>query len=148
MGAAPTHLHQLDGVQRKALRMIGPDAVIQSLAARRSVYALTYLYKLACLENHPELRAIVPPRQTPDTEPRTRSQHAPHHQYQLQSVLPVTASNSLRRSFPYGVVEEWNKLPPSTFPGDRLSLKSLQTFKTNTHRHLRNSNWLWATDSL
>ena len=37
IGVAPTHLHQLDRVQRKALRIIGPDAVIQSLAARSSV---------------------------------------------------------------------------------------------------------------
>ena len=49
MGAANSHLQSLDRVQRKALAIIGPDALLQSLAARRQVYALTYMYKLMCL---------------------------------------------------------------------------------------------------
>ena len=43
MGAAPTHLHQLDRVQRRALHIIGPDAILQSLASCQHVADLSFL---------------------------------------------------------------------------------------------------------
>eukprot|EP00117_Sycon_ciliatum_P015231 scpid90198/ scgid15163/ len=49
MGAASSHLRLLDRVQRRALHILGPDVLLQSLAARRLVAALSYMYKLMCL---------------------------------------------------------------------------------------------------
>ena len=42
MGAAPSHLSRLDSIQRRALRIIGPETELQSLSLRRYVAALTY----------------------------------------------------------------------------------------------------------
>ena len=43
-GAAPTYLHQLDRVQRRALHLLGPGVILQSLAASRDVYAVSMAY--------------------------------------------------------------------------------------------------------
>ena len=48
MCAADTYVGALDGVQRRAGRAIGEGIVLDSLAHRRKVGALTYLYKLQC----------------------------------------------------------------------------------------------------
>ena len=37
MSAAPTHLARLDRIQRKAMAIIGPDVLLQSLVARRTL---------------------------------------------------------------------------------------------------------------
>ena len=52
MGAANSHLQSLGRAQRKALSIIGPDALLQRVAARRQVYALLYMYKLMCFQDH------------------------------------------------------------------------------------------------
>ena len=44
MGAASGHLRLLDRVQRRALHILGPDVLLQSLAARRLVATLSYNY--------------------------------------------------------------------------------------------------------
>lgn len=149
MGAAQTHLRQLDRVQRRALHILGPNVLLQSLEARRTVAALTYLYKLMCLDGPPQLVSIVPPLRQPTTNPRTRSDlsHQGCHGYQLQSTLPNTASDFLRRSFPFCIIDEWNNLPLPLL-ARHPTLKSLQTFKVQVHHHLRHSRWEWATDSL
>ena len=59
MGAASGHLRLLDRVQRCALHILGPGVLLQSLAARRLVAALSY--KLMCLAGPPQLTSLVPP---------------------------------------------------------------------------------------
>ena len=146
MGAAKSHLQQLDRVQRKALSILGPNAVLQSLQARRTVYALAYLFKLMTLQGPPQLLALVPPRLSPPTERRTRAQHVARHHAQLQLDLLPSAPGLLARSFPYCVIGAWNDLPVHLLPANP-QIKSLQSFKVGVHRQLRQQDWLWATDS-
>ena len=147
MGAAPTHLSHLDRVQHRALRLLGPNVVLQSLAARRSVYALTYLYKLMCIDGPPCLTNLIPPSPEPPAQPCTRTQCRPRHARQLVTTLPVSAPDFLRRSFPYTAINTWNELPLQLLQSPpRLS--SLHSFKVNVHRFLRRNHWSWATDHL
>ena len=145
MGGAPTHLHQLDRVQRTALHLMG--VILQSLAAHRDVYALTFLYKLMYRDKPLQLLAILPRRQDPTLYPRTSSQHHQSHEYQLYQDLAPNAPNFLKRSFPHRIINTWNSLPPKLLPTAPAS-KSPRSFKRNVNRHLRRSNWLSATDSL
>ena len=149
IGAAKSHLQQLDRVQRRALHILGPGIVLQSLEARRMVGALTYLYKLMCPESPRMLTSLVPPLQPPPTCPRTRQDQelSQRHQHQLRNELPASAPNFLRRSFPFCAIAEWNSLQPSLL--DRApALKHMQSFKSNVHKLLRQREWVWATDSL
>ena len=149
IGAAKSHLQQLDRVQRRALHILGPGIVLQSLEARRMVGALTYLYKLMCPESPRMLTSLVPPLQPPPTCPRTRQDQelSQRHQHQLRDELPASAPNFLRRSFPFCAIAEWNSLQPSLL--DRApALKHMQSFKSNVHKLLRQREWVWATDSL
>ena len=149
IGAAKSHLQQLDRVQRRALHILGPGIVLQSLEARRMVGALTYLYKLMCPESPRMLTSLVPPLQPPPTCPRTRQdqEFSQRHQHQLRDELPASAPNFLRRSFPFCAIAEWNSLQPSLL--DRApALKHMQSFKSNVHKLLRQRKWVWATDSL
>ena len=84
MGAAPTHLHQFDRVQRRALHIIGPDAILQSLASRRHIAALSFLYKLLCMSGPDQLTAMVPPLQPQPGPARTRSNHRVQAQHAFQ----------------------------------------------------------------
>ena len=90
MGATRTHLQQLDRVQRRALHILGPGVVLQSLQARRMVGALTYIYKLMCMDGPSTLRSLVPPTQPLPTCPRTRleQERSSRHSFQLCSELP------------------------------------------------------------
>ena len=60
MGAASSHLARLDRVQKRAMAIIGPGALLQSLCHRRIVSGLVYLYKLQCIPGPPQLIAIIP----------------------------------------------------------------------------------------
>ena len=115
MGAAPTHLHQLDRVQRRALHLMGPG--VQSLAARRDVYALTFPYKLMYREEPLQLLTIL-------VYPVTRIQLWIHalghstimhqsHEYQLCQELAPNAPFP-KRSFPHGIISTWNSQPRSS----------------------------------
>ena len=55
MDAAPTHLHKLDRAQQRALHIIGPDAILQSVASRQHVADLSFLYKLLCMSGPDQL---------------------------------------------------------------------------------------------
>ena len=48
MGASESSLKQLDRVQHRVLRLIGPGVVLPHLSHRRMVGALCYMYKLHC----------------------------------------------------------------------------------------------------
>ena len=61
MGAASSHLAKLDKVQQRAMRMIGPGTLLPSLEIRRTVAALSYLYKLQYITGPSQLTDLVPP---------------------------------------------------------------------------------------
>ena len=109
MGASSATLHKLDSVQRQALHILGPGVLLQSLAARRHVAAMTYLHKLHCPSEPARLTAMVPPRvpSQMSTSQRTRQQAAKRYSYQLASVLDRRSRNSALRAFPRGLIHAW-----------------------------------------
>ena len=148
MGACSSSLARLDAVQHRALKTIGPNTLLQSLAVRRKVSALCYLYKLHYLERPSSLTELLPTRLPLNAGvPATRQQMAPRHQFQLDNPLKPSCRNSLSHSFPYGVIADWNNLPTVLVPQCPHS-KGLSAFKSAVYKHLVHENWLWATDSL
>ena len=130
VGAPSTHIQLLDKVQQSALKIIHPQTWLYSLPLRRDVAALTYLYKLHYLPRDSPLRVMVP-NKVPASRPRpcTRALSRPRHAIQLAHNLPVRARNNTKRSFPAGVVDTWNDLPPPLLGSPPLS--------PPTSRHLR-----------
>eukprot|EP00117_Sycon_ciliatum_P006102 scpid100558/ scgid9781/ len=53
MSAAPTHLARLDRIQLKAMAIIGPDVLLQSLAARRTSSLWAVLHVQASVHRKP-----------------------------------------------------------------------------------------------
>merc|ERR1711965_445505 len=97
MGAAETHLHKLDAVQAAALELLGPAAAalpnLDTLAHRRTVGALAYLFKLQSWTPPARLAALVPPP-LPRPHGRTRASQlalARWDSAQLASAFPVRA---------------------------------------------------------
>ena len=152
MGACQTYLDHLDRVQRKALDIIGPGTLLDSLTGlslRRSVAGLThmYLYKLRSTDGPAQLTAMLPLRNRHGLTPRlddSSTGGASRHPAYLKLDLPHSAPNYIRRSFPFCVVEVWNSLPAEMLAD--LQDKKMQAFKANFHRHLRHKHWLWAAD--
>ena len=145
MCAADTYLVALDGVHRRASRAIGEGIVLDSLAHRRKVGALTYLFKLQCRDHLSRAQELVPPpKEVNAALPRynTRQQVRQaalvlhQHPHQLQQVTKCTSLNMVQRTFPYAVVGVWNGLPAAIFNGGP-QLDNLQEFKVAVHRHLR-----------
>lgn len=145
MGACDTALDMLDAVQHRALKIFDRPVLLQSLAARRKVAALCYLYKLHYLPGPPALLAIKPSPATPPLYTSTRRQSTLKHQFQLDSTLPNR--NSIRRGFPGCVLADWNRLPPDLLE-EKPSPKHMQRFKCCVNRFLLHDDWVWATDHL
>ena len=147
MGAASSHLARLDRVQKRAMAIIGPGALLQSLCHRRIVSGLVYLHKLQCIPGPPQLTAMIPPPANHVEARRTRSQPpiGQQHHVQLQQVLDRRAPAYVSRSFPSSVISVWNSLP-SEIVRAPLSLKRLHTFKEDVHKYLMHQHWLMATD--
>ena len=96
LGASDTALGQLSAVQRRALHILGPGVLLQSLPARRKVAALSYLYKLQCLDGPSRLTSMVPPRQ-PIGSPIsicTRQQATSLHPFQFATTIDRKSRNS------------------------------------------------------
>ena len=145
LGAAPTHLNKLDRVQLRALKIIGPTSALQTLHARRTVAAATYMYKLKFSELAPRLRCLLlPPMLPPDTL-RTRRQvsRTHRHPHQLTNPLSRDSPNYLKRSFPYSTIDFWNCLPASVFPAEHPTAKHMNTFKRRVNRHITDQPWSW-----
>ena len=143
LGAA--HLNKLDRVQLRALKIIGPTSALQTLHARRTVAAATYMYKLKFSELAPRLRCLIPlPMLPPDTL-RTRRQVSltRRHPHQLTNPLSRDSSNYLKRSFPYSTIDFWNCLPASVFPAEHPTAKHMNTFKRRVSRHITDQPWNW-----
>ena len=149
IGASSSHLSRLDRVQHRALGIIGPGAILPSLAIRRTVAALACLYKLQVITGPPQLLEVLPARRQQSANPRTRSDHASAagHRFQLDASLPASTPLVLKRSFPHCVLHQWNALPCDLLlhPPHR---SRMQAFKTQVYRYLRAENWMWATDSV
>ena len=149
MGASPTALAQLEDVQRRALRVIDYGAWLPSLAVRRAVGALCFIFKLLCMPPESPLKSLVPELAAPPISRHStrRQSSGMKHNYQLASDVPFTARNSILRAFPSGILDTWNSLPVDILP-DKPDFKRLQTFKANAYHHLRRTNWEWATTRL
>ena len=152
MGAPSSYLAQLESIQRRALRIINPDYWLPSLAIRRAVAALCYIYKLMTLPASSPLRSLVP-QQRPDLplptvcSTRHQSATAQLNRFQLASAVPFTARNTILHAFPSGILNTWNSLPATLLP-DSPTSKHLQSFKEKVYYHLRSKNWEWATTRL
>ena len=147
--ASSSYLSRLDRVQHSALGIIGPGAILPSLAIRRTVAALACLYKLQVITGPPQVLAVLPARRQQSANPRTRSDNASAagHQFQLDASLPASTLLVLKRSFPHCVLHQWNALPCDLLL--HLSYRSrMQAFITQVYRYLRAENWMWATDSV
>ena len=117
MGAAPSHLHQLDRVQRHSLHIIVQDAILLH-HADISLNSASY-YKLICMFGPNQLTAMVPPLQLSPGPAWARSNHRvqARHAFQVSEQLPVAAPKFLRRGFPHCIVHtvEWEIFVRNTF---------------------------------
>ena len=139
MGATPHTLGKLDLVQKRAADIIG-NSTLDTLSHRRTVAALTYLFKLLCMDGPERLKNMIPPfapRPPAGTTRLQKNDAASWHQLKLVNPLPTRSLDNARRSFPYGVIETWNALPKCIFP-EEVDIKHLQTFKKSTNDYLRN----------
>ena len=95
------------------------------------------MYKLQCWDCPARMKALVPPR-LPFPAGRTRAQRAAQnlwHSAQLTNPLPLRSSERVKRSFPYGILDDWNSLSAELFQ-DAFNLDLLQTFKVGVHCEL------------
>ena len=135
MGASESSLKQLDRVQYRALRLIGPGVVLRHLSHRRMIGALCYMYKLHCIPPSHPVASLLPGPAVVAPNPRTRRSSIACHPHQLQQDHPArTASWNLLR-FPNAASKAWNVLPPSLLQ-HRPELKRMQAFKGKIKRHL------------
>ena len=146
-GAAPGHLSRLNRVQKRALALIGPGVCVDSLAIRRTVSGLCLLFKLLCGPRLKTLQPLLPPSATPVENARTRRQYMPAHRFQLATSLHARSLDGIRRSFPYGMITDWNSISPDILH-EQPCLRSLQSFKLKVYHSLKRSRWHWATDSM
>ena len=66
-------------IQRKAMKIIGDQAPLPTLATRRLVSALTYLYTLQCISGPAPLTSVVPPPILPAPHQQTRAEQGDRH---------------------------------------------------------------------
>ena len=146
-GAAPSHLARLDKVQKRALALMGPGTITDSLALRRAVSGLSLLYKLMCGPRLPCMAELLPAVADP-SNPRTRQQFqvARGHCFQLMQSLPPRSHNTILHAFPNAYIPIWNSLP-SALLQEAPSRRLLQSFKTTSYRYLLKKDWLWATQT-
>ena len=79
MGACESSLKQLDRVQHRALRLIGPGVVLPQLSHRRMVSALCYMYKLHCIPPSHPVASLLPGPAVAAPNPRTRRSSIGRH---------------------------------------------------------------------
>ena len=136
MNASPTHLSQLDNIQKKALKIIGVDEAtalsrlnISSLLHRRQVAAVTVLFKMQTSHCPVDLSALLPPPYIRRRATRS-SVSMPDHALSL----PVARTRCLDRSFIHSAVPLWNSLP-DTVVGN-ITTAGIQSFKCWAHKYL------------
>ena len=129
----------------KALKIIGPTSALQTLHARRTVAAATYMYKQKFSELAPQQRCLLPPPMQPPDTLRTRRQvsRTRRHPHQLTNPLSRDSQNYLKRSFPYSTNDFWNCLPASVFPAEHPTAKHMNTFKRRVNRYITDQPWSW-----
>ena len=96
-------------------------------------------FKLICMDWPERLKDMLPPF-APRPTGTTRLQKnaaATWHQHKFSNPLPSKSLDSIRRSFPYGVIETWNALPKRVFP-EEMDIKHLHKFKKAANDYLRN----------
>ena len=143
-GFAACHFSSLEKAQIRALSLIGPGTIVDSLALRRTVSGLCFLYKLYCGPRLPSLQSLLPPPAERAANPRTRRQLHEAHPFQLQMNLPARSLDAILKSFPYGLIRVWNSLP-RTILAEAPQPSRLQSFKLKVYKHLVRTDWIWAT---
>ena len=98
MVAFEPSLKQLDRVQHRALRLIGPGVALPPLFHRRMVDPLCYMYKLQCIPPLHPIASLLTGPAVAAPNPRTRWSSIARHPHQLQHDHPArTASWNLWR---------------------------------------------------
>ena len=138
------HLSRLEKAQKRALSLIGPGAIVDSLALRRTVSGLCLSYKLYCGPRLPSLPSLLPPPAERAANQRTRRQLHEAHPFQLQMNRPARSLDAILKSFPYGLIRVWNSLP-RTILAEAPQPSRLQSFKLKVYKHLLRTDWIWAT---
>ena len=145
MAAASSHLRLQ--VERRALHILGPDVLLQSLAARKLAPSSTLCVHRCVWHSHRDLRHWSPHgflhQLVLELGPTTRCATSLSYRTSSRFPLLITCGSC----FPYSIIEKWENLPPTVLQSTPR-LTSLQSFKGKVHQHLRQSRWYWATDSL
>ena len=76
--------------------------------------------------------------------PRTNQQSRICHEFLFAMPRNRHSRNSVQRSFPSAIVENWNRLPPELITAP-LTLPRLQQFKEGVYKYLRSADWHWAS---
>ncbi|KAJ8703853.1 hypothetical protein PYW07_013147 [Mythimna separata] len=107
-------LKALEVVERRAKRIIGNDALVesrlQSLEHRRRVASLSVFYRLHFEECASELHNLIPPS---PFHHRTTRRTAMRHRYMVD--IPPIRTKRFGNTFIARTAKEWNSLPESMF---------------------------------
>ena len=124
-GAPKSALHLYDKVQSKAIHLISnPNLTnsLQSISHLRLVAGLSIFYLYFHGHCSLEIKNIIP-----DPVRRVRTTRSSIHSHPFQVTLPNPPTLAPKPSFIRRTSQQWNSLPPTTFPEPY----NLSSFKSN-----------------